>query len=53
MIFSNENKEEKIVINTCNCGCGSEIQIKKYVDEDMPQKITEYYLSVHYICLFL
>lgn len=47
MIFSNKNKEERIVINTCNCGCGSEIQIKKYVDKDMPQELIEYYLSVH------
>ena len=31
MVFNNEKKTKKVVINTCNCGCGSEIQIKRYI----------------------
>lgn len=44
MIFSNEDKEEKVVINTCNCGCGSEIVIKRFIDDQIP---TEYYISIN------
>ena len=47
MVFNNENKTEKVVINTCNCGCGSEIQIKRYIDYDVPNTLKEYYISVH------
>lgn len=43
MVFRNENDELKMVINTCNCGCGSELHIKKYVDDIS----TDYYISLH------
>lgn len=53
MIFSgksvdeNNKMETRMIINTCNCGCGSELHITKYVDTDIPNTLTEYYLSLH------
>lgn len=47
MVFKSENNEEKVIINTCNCGCGSELHIKKYVYEDDPKLEDEYYISLH------
>ena len=53
MIFSNESTDrdskivKKMIINTCNCGCGSELHITRYVDTDIPNTLTEYYLSLH------
>lgn len=47
MIFNNENKTVKIVINTCNCGCGSELRVTRYIDCDVPNNMVEYYLSLH------
>lgn len=53
MIFSNESTDRdnkivtKMIINTCNCGCGSELHITRYVDTDIPNTLTEYYLSLH------
>lgn len=53
MIFSNESTHRdskittKMIINTCNCGCGSELHITRYVDTDIPNTLTEYYLSLH------
>lgn len=53
MIFNNkdvDNKnklETRIVINTCNCGCGSELRVTRYVDTEVPGNLTEYYLSLH------
>lgn len=53
MIFSsksidNKNKlETKIVISTCNCGCGSELHLTRYIDIEVPDNLTEYYLSLH------
>ena len=41
MILSNEDKDLKIIIANCNCGCDEAIQIKK-LDEDN----SEYYLSI-------
>lgn len=53
MIFSSESEDKnnkmitKMVINTCNCGCGSELHITRYIDTDIPNTLTEYYLSLH------
>lgn len=53
MIFSNESTDRdskittKMIINTCNCGCGSELHITRYIDTDIPNTLTEYYLSLH------
>lgn len=53
MIFSNESTHRdskittKMIINTCNCGCGSELHITRYVDTDIPNNLIEYYLSLH------
>lgn len=53
MIFNNkdvDNKnklETRIVISTCNCGCGSELRVTRYVDTEVPGNLTEYYLSLH------
>lgn len=47
MIFSGESKIQKIVINTCNCGCGSEMHIKRFIDADVPDTLVEYYISLH------
>ena len=53
MIFNNkdvDNKnklETRIVISTCNCGCGSELRVTRYVDTEVPGNLTEYYLSLY------
>lgn len=53
MIFSSESEDKnnkmmtKMVIDTCDCGCGSELHITRYVDTDIPNTLTEYYLSLH------
>lgn len=48
MIFSKADKQETVVIATCGCGCNSEIQIKKFIDEDKEVNIPdEYYISLH------
>lgn len=53
MVFSNESTDRnnkittKMIINTCNCGCGSELHIIRYIDTDIPNTLTEYYLSLH------
>lgn len=53
MVFSNESTDRnskittKMIINTCNCGCGSELHITRYIDIDIPNTLTEYYLSFH------
>lgn len=53
MIFSeksvdkNNKMETRMIINTCNCGYGSELHVTKYVDTDIPNTLTEYYLSLH------
>lgn len=43
MVFSNANKETKVVILNCDCGCDEEIHIKKYVDENTAP---DYYLII-------
>ena len=47
MVFENKDKIEKVVINTCNCGCGSELHITRYMDTDIPDNKVEYYISLH------
>lgn len=53
MIFSSKSEDKnnkmitKMVINTCNCGCGSELHITRYIDTDIPNTLTEYYLSLY------
>ena len=42
MILSNADKDTKLLIVNCNCGCDEEIHIKKFTDSD-----EEYYLSIH------
>ncbi len=43
MNFINSNKDEKIIIVNCDCGCNQELHIKKYIDEDINN--TEYYIT--------
>lgn len=43
MVFCTEKDKERVIIDTCNCGCGSEIQIKCWEDDE-PR---EYYMSLH------
>lgn len=45
MIFQNEDDKVKVVINTCDCGCGSELHIQKFKDDCIED--TEYFLSLH------
>lgn len=48
MVFYTDSDKERIIINTCNCGCGSELQIKRWVDEETDPKLpVEYYVSLH------
>ena len=53
MIFSgtsidkNSKLTTKMIINTCNCGCGSELHVTRYIDNEIPNTLTEYYLSLH------
>lgn len=46
MILANQTDTEKLVINTCRCGCGSELHISRYLDSDIPG-YKEYYISLH------
>ena len=41
MVFMKANKDEKVVIANCNCGCEEEIHIKRFDDDE------NYYLSLH------
>lgn len=34
MILNNKNDEEQVIIATCDCGCGAELEVKKYIDKD-------------------
>ena len=43
MVFSNGNKDLKVVIVNCDCGCGEEIHIKKYVDNVS----SDYYITIN------
>lgn len=43
MVFHSEEDKQRIIINTCNCGCGSELQISSWKDD----KPREYYMSLH------
>lgn len=45
MVFIKKDKQLKVVIATCNCGCNSELHVTHYTnDPDLPE---EYYLSLH------
>ena len=48
MVLSKKDKDEKVVIATCNCGCHSEIHITKTIFEhevaDIPD---EYAITLH------
>lgn len=47
MVLSGVDKEQKLVIITCKCGCGSEITITKFINEDNVKEPVEYYMSVN------
>lgn len=52
MVFHNKDKNEEVIIFTCNCGCGQEFHIRKdiykYNDEnDVEQKDISYEISSH------
>lgn len=47
MILSNDNKDIKLLIANCNCGCDEEIHIKKFADPEIEESDQEYYLSIH------
>lgn len=43
MVVTGYNKNDKVIIISCDCGCDEEIHIKKFIDEDME----EYYLTLN------
>lgn len=43
MIFANADKDLKMIVINCNCGCDEEIHIKKYVDGNTP---ADYYITI-------
>lgn len=43
MVFVNSNKDEKTLIVTCNCHCGQEFHISKFLDSNNP----DYSFSSH------
>lgn len=47
LILSNKDKDTKLIIANCNCGCDEEIHIKKSIDAEIKDIDEEYYLSVH------
>jgi hypothetical protein len=46
MVFSSEDKDSKIIIVNCNCGCDEAIHIKKIKYDDELQIPDEYYISI-------
>lgn len=42
MVFNNEDKDEKIIVVNCDCGCEEEIHIKVF-----DQETNVYYLTIH------
>lgn len=44
MVLSNENKDTKLVIVNCDCGCDDAIQLKKLKFDSVDEP--EYYLSI-------
>ena len=47
MILSNIDKDIRLLIVNCNCGCDEEIHIKKFIDPEIKDIDEEYYLSIH------
>lgn len=47
MVFSKEDKELKMLVVNCNCGCDEELQIRKYKWEPEFDEEDEYYFSIH------
>ena len=47
MVFKNEDDEVRVVIDTCNCGCGSELHIMRFKDTEIPKEPVEYYITLH------
>lgn len=43
MIFANADKDLKMIVVNCDCGCEEEIHIKKYKYDDTP---SDYYISI-------
>ena len=43
MVFANADKDLKMIIVNCDCGCDEEIHIKKYVDNETPD---DYYITI-------
>ena len=42
MVLSGEDKDLKLVVVNCDCGCDEEIHIKKYVDDVS----SDYYITI-------
>lgn len=47
MVLAKANKDTKLIIINCNCGCDEEIHVKKFIDSDIDESQEEYYLSIH------
>lgn len=45
MVFSNADKDLKMIVVNCDCGCDEEIHIKKYVYEE-PEIDNDYYITI-------
>lgn len=43
MVLSKADKDLKMIIVNCNCGCEEEIHIKRYVDDGTPN---DYYITI-------
>lgn len=43
MILSNADKDLKMIIVNCDCGCDEEIHIKRYVYDETPN---DYYITI-------
>lgn len=43
MVFANADKDLKMIIVNCDCGCDEEIHIKKYIDNETPD---DYYITI-------
>lgn len=47
MVIAKADKETKLLILNCNCGCDEAIHIKKFIDPEIKELEEEYYLSIH------
>ena len=43
MVFANADKDLKMIIVNCDCGCDEEIHIKRYVYDEIPD---DYYITI-------